>query len=123
MKRDKFIYWISTGLVSAGMLLSAGMYLTGNPELLKGFQQLNIPLYFVGLLGMAKLMGAVMLLVPQFNGIKEWAYAGFTFTFIGAVWTHIATNTPWVMPLVFLIILFVSYLFWHRVRHAAQKKA
>lgn len=115
MKRDKIIYWIATGLLSAGMLMSAFMYLTQNPELMKSFQGAGYPAYFVLLLGTAKLLGAVALLVPIWNTIKEWAYAGFAFTFIGAVWTHLATGTPWVAPFIALVILSVSYWFRSRV--------
>src|SRR5687768_3421636 len=105
MKRDKIIYWIATGLVAAGMLLSAVMYLTRNPELIKSFSALGIPLFLVSLLGVAKLLGAIALIAPGLKELKEWAYAGFAFTFIGAVWTHIATGTPWIAPLVFLMLL------------------
>ena len=39
MKRDKIIYWTATGLVAAGMGMSAFMYLSSNPELLKILKQ------------------------------------------------------------------------------------
>ncbi|HRI78770.1 MAG TPA: DoxX family protein [Cyclobacteriaceae bacterium] len=116
MKRDKIIYWIATGLVSAGMLMSAGMYLTKNPELMQTFRSVGYPDFFVPLLGTAKLLGAVILVIPVWNNLKEWAYAGFGFTFIGAIWTHVATSTPWIAPLVFLIILSVSYWFRTKLR-------
>ncbi len=117
MKRDKIIYWIATGLVAAGMLLSAAMYLTRNPELIGGFTALGIPLYFVILLGTAKFLGALALLVPVWNALKEWAYAGFAFTFMGALWFHLSTQTPFLGPLMFLLILVASY--WFRMRKQA----
>ena len=101
MTTNKIIYWVSTILFSAGMLMSSFMYLSHNPELMKGFALLGYPVYFVNILGTAKLLGAITLLVPTFPKLKEWAYAGFTFCLIGAVWTHAATGTPFVMPLVF----------------------
>ena len=114
MKKDKIIYWIATSLISAGMLMSAGMYLTKNPELMQSFRQTGYPEFFVTLLGTAKLLGAIILVIPVWNNLKEWAYAGFGFTFIGAIWTHLATNTPWVAPFIFLIILSISY--WYRMK-------
>ena len=120
MKRDKIIYWITTGMVAAGMLLSAGMYLTRNPELILSFTTLGIPLFLVSLLGVAKLLGAIALVAPAPNEIKEWAYAGFGFTFIGAIWTHVATDTPWIAPVVFLVLLVVSYLFRLRIRQVGN---
>lgn len=114
MKRDKIIYWITTGLVVLGMAMSAFMYLSRNAELMKNFTAIQMPLYIVPLLGVSKLLGAIALIAPASRQLKEWAYAGFTFTFIGAIWVHIATGTPWVAPLVFLILLAVSYVFWIR---------
>jgi hypothetical protein len=123
MTRDKIIYWVATGLVAAGMGMSAFMYLGNNPELMSSFQALGIPVYLVSVLGVAKLLGAIALLVPVWSRLKEWAYAGFTFTFLGAVWTHIATGTPWVAPLVALLILIVSYIFWIRLNSSTEKSS
>lgn len=115
MKRDKILYWIFTGLTSLGFLMSSMMYLTHNPELMKGFSSLGYPVYFVTILGVAKLTGALALLNPWMPKLREWAYAGFTFTLIGASWTHIATHTPPTAPIVFLALLLASYFFHHRV--------
>jgi hypothetical protein len=115
MKRDKIIYWISTGLVAAAMSMSAFMYLSRNPEMMKSFESIQLPFYMVGILGVAKLLGALVLILPVWDRVKEWSYAGFAFVFIGAVWTHIATNTAWIAPLIFLVILGVSYYFRMRL--------
>lgn len=111
MKRDKIIYWTATGLVAAGMGMSAFMYLSSNPELLKNFETIGLPKYMIAILGVAKLLGAIVLLAPVWDRLKEWAYAGFAFTFIGAVWIHIVTGTPWIAPFIALLILAVSYGF------------
>jgi hypothetical protein len=114
MKRDKIIYWIATGLLAAGMGLSAYMYLTKNPELMGSFKALGFPVYFISILGVAKLFGAIVLVAPAGSRLKEWAYAGFIFVFLGAIWVHIETGTPFVGPLAFLLVLGISYLFWIR---------
>lgn len=116
MKRDKILYWVSTGLVSLGFLMSSMMYLSRNPELMSGFSKLGYPVYFVMLLGVAKLTGALALLNPWSEKLREWAYAGFTFTLVGAIWTHISTGTPFVAPLVFLVLVMVSYFFHARIK-------
>ncbi|MBL7683985.1 MAG: DoxX family protein [Flavipsychrobacter sp.] len=116
MKRDKIIYWVSTGLVSIGFLLSSIMYLTSNPELMKSFSEIGFPVFFVTILGISKLTGAIALVNPWMPKLREWAYAGFTFTLIGAVWTHVATNTPFIAPLFFMLLLGISYFFSNRIR-------
>ena len=116
MKRDKIIYWIATGILSAAMLASAFLYLSSSEKLVKSFASIGLPLYMVMLLGTAKLIGAVLLLAPVAARLKEWAYAGFLFTFGGAIWTHAATSTPWFAPVVFLVVLMVSYVYWNKLR-------
>src|SRR6185436_14457830 len=91
--------------------------------LMKSFQSLGLPKYLVIVLGVAKGLGAITLLAPVWDKLKEWAYAGFTFTFLGAVWTHIATGTPWIAPLIALAILATSYTFWSRLKHSGEKSS
>lgn len=116
MKRDKIIYWITTGLLALSFLMASMMYLTQSPELMNSFAALGFPVYFVTILGTAKLLGAVAIVNPWVPKLREWAYAGFTFILVGAAWVHIATGTPFVAPLVNLLILGLSYYFHSRVR-------
>lgn len=53
---------------------------------------LGYPHYFLTILGVSKLLGAIAVLVPKFPLIKEWAYAGFIFTMLGALYSHMAMN-------------------------------
>jgi uncharacterized membrane protein YphA (DoxX/SURF4 family) len=115
MKRDKILYWIFTGLVSLGFAASSIMYLTNSPQLVEGFKFLGLPQYLIPILGVAKLTGALALINPWFPKLKEWAYAGFTFTLIGASWSHIATNTPFTAPLLFFALVAISYFFYTRI--------
>lgn len=116
MKRDRILYWIFTGLVSLSFAGSSIMYLTKSQQLVDGFKFLGYPLYLIPLLGVAKLLGAFALINPWFPRLKEWAYAGFTFTLLGAIWTHIATNSPYGSPLLFLVFVAISYFFYTRVK-------
>ena len=109
MKTKKIIYWSLTGLFSAGMLMSSMMYLTQNEALVQGFGHLGYPVYLLQLLGTAKLLGAIALLQPWLRGIKEWAYAGFTFNLVGAIWSHMAMGDTILSPLMFLVLLALSY--------------
>ena len=42
------------------------------------------PQYFLVILGIWKLLGAVALVIPRFPRLKEWAYAGVLFDFDGS---------------------------------------
>ena len=119
MKTQKITYWIATILISAMMLFSSILYLTKAPMLADGFKLAELPLYLLPFLGLAKLLGAIALIVPKWPTLKLWAYAGFTFTFLGAVWVHLSTNTPFVAPLIALAVLLISYYLHLQLRKAA----
>jgi len=115
-KTIKIIYWISTALVSLMMIFSAYSYFT-NPEVKQGFQHLGFPDYFRIELAIAKILGAIILLVPIKGEVKEWAYAGFVITFISAFIAHTASGDPIanrIGPIVFLLVLALSYFAYRK---------
>jgi len=82
---------------------------------------LGYPVYFMKLLGVAKLLGVVAIVIGRFETLKEWAYAGFTFNLIAASASHVASSDPaWkaAVPLAFLALLMVSYAAWQRLHRA-----
>lgn len=116
MKRIKVLYWIFTGLASLAFLASGIMYFSGDPAIDEGFKQMGYPVFFKSILGVAKILGALALVNPWSNTLKEWAYAGFSFTLIGATITHLATSTPFIAPLIFLALLASSYFLFSRFK-------
>lgn len=111
MKSKPVTYWIATIVISAFMAFVAIAYLTRNARMMSTFASLGYPDYFPAILGVAKLLGVIALLVPGAPHLKEWAYAGFTFTFIGAALSHLASGQSMaaVMPVISLLVLAVSY--------------
>lgn len=108
----KIIYWGSTGIVSV-MLLFALTYLTGNEQVVSGFTRSGYPQHLRIVLGIAKPLAAIVLLLPGFALLKEWAYAGATFAWIMAFISAYASGEPvpvWIMPLALLVLLVVSYV-------------
>ena len=89
-KRNKIIYWISTGLLSFGMMASGIQQLIQRKELVEMIIPLGYPPYFLSILGFWKIMGVIAILVPGFKLVKEWAYAGFFFAMTGALVSHLA---------------------------------
>jgi hypothetical protein len=115
-RRNKIIYWIST------IWLALGMFSTAAVQLLKGktgqggmdtINHLGYPEYLLTILGIWKLLGVVVILIPKFPLIKEWAYAGFFFAMSGAIFSHIATGfMSGIFPALLLLILtIVSWYF------------
>ena len=108
----KIAYWVSTGLLAAMSAFAAFSYLSGSAQAVEGLAHVGYPQQLRIILGIAKLLGAITLVVPGFAKLKEWAYAGFTFAWISAFVAHyLAKDGPTAfMPLILLVILFVSYV-------------
>ena len=112
--RNKVFYWVSTGLLGLMMLGSAFAYFT-SAEVISHFQEIGFPPFFRFELGIAKLAGVAVLLLPMLpHLLKEWAYAGFGITFVSAFILHVSLGDPAsaaAMPLVALGLLVVSRVF------------
>jgi uncharacterized membrane protein YphA (DoxX/SURF4 family) len=109
----KIAYWVATGLVAALSLFAGFTYLSGSQKVVEAFAHVGYPQQLRIILGIAKLLGAITLLIPGWPRLKEWAYAGFTFAWISAHVAHHLAHDPLfnqLMPIVLLILLAVSYL-------------
>jgi hypothetical protein len=108
----KIAFWGATGIVAVWALFAAFTYLTSAPQAIANFQHVGYPQQLRVLLGIAKAAGAVTLVAPQLPTLKEWAYAGFTFTWIAATVAHtLAGDGPLVfLPIGFLTLLAISYV-------------
>jgi len=108
----KIVYWGSTAVVSL-MLLFALSYLTGSEQVTSGFAKAGYPQHLRIVLGIAKPVAAIVLLMPGFALLKEWAYAGATFAWVMATISAYASGEPvqvWILPLGLLALAGVSYV-------------
>jgi len=125
MKKNNVIYWISTVIVSLMMLFSAYLYLTSD-EVKAAFVHLGFPSYFRVELAIAKLLGAIILLVPAVPiRLKEFAYFGFAVTFISAFIAHTSSGDPGKIaagPLIFLAVLIVSFIYFLKLNTVSPKQ-
>ncbi len=113
-KRNKIIYWIATLWLSLGMVSTGIVQVLGIKEEVAFILNLGYPEYLLTLLGLSKLMGVVAILIPKFPKVKEWAYAGFTFTMAGALYSHLVKGNPVtdILPVILLLtLIFVSWYF------------
>jgi uncharacterized membrane protein YphA (DoxX/SURF4 family) len=112
-KRNKIIYWVATIWLALGMLSTGIVQLLKLKEETEMFNQLGYPGYLLTLLGILKILGVVVILIPKFPLLKEWAYAGFFFAMAGAVFSHIAMGgvSETFPALLLLILTLISYYF------------
>ena len=117
-KTINIIYWISTGLILAMMLFSAVSSFMENPDSAKMLAAIGYRPYVLHLLAVAKVLGIIAILTPGFPRLKEWAYAGFYFDFIGAMWSHFVVEGAgkYFLLLVPVTILSISYVTYQRLQ-------
>jgi uncharacterized membrane protein YphA (DoxX/SURF4 family) len=122
MKITKITYWASTAIVVLMMTYSAYAYLTV-PMMDQAFQHLGFPAYFRVELAVAKILGAILLIAPVASRFKEWAYAGFSITFVSAFIAHTMSGDPVsarIMPVIFLLLLITSYFSYKKLHTPAR---
>ena len=119
-KTLRISYWVAT-IVFAQLLVMDG--LGGIARAQAGvdvLQHLGYPLYMLPMTGVAKVLAAIAILQTKFRTPKEWAFAGWAFTCIGAFVSRAAVGdtAELVYPVVFLAIAAVPYWLWLRAREA-----
>jgi hypothetical protein len=114
-KTIKITYWTTTILISLGMTMSAIGQLTQQPAMVDSMKLLGYPSQILLLLGVLKLLGAFILVFPGYPKLREWGYAGFTFLFVGATFSHFAVGDYNPTTILMLGIVLTSYFTWKKM--------
>lgn len=92
-KATKITYWIANGLFALAMIFSSIGNVTGDPQTVTFIHDwLGYPEYFILFIGVLKIAGSIVILVPAFPRLKEWAYAGLCFDLVGAVYSVLSSG-------------------------------
>jgi len=87
-------YWVTTALLALTYLYGGYIDLAQPDDFTEKTAKLGYPLLFFRILGVWKLAGAVVVLVPGLPRAKEWAYAGFVINLTAAAATHVGIGDP-----------------------------
>ena len=113
-RTHKIIYWVATLWLALGMVSTAVVQIMQIPEVVDEMTALGYPMYIFPFLGIVKIAGVIALLVPKFTLLKEWAYAGFLFLMLGALYSHTAAGDPLIEsfgPALLLVLCMLSWYF------------
>ena len=113
-KSSKVIYWIATIWLALGMLSTGLVQVLHVKEEVAFVLDMGYPAYFLTIIGVWKILGAVAILIPRFPLLKEWTYAGFFFLMSGALFSHMALGHGFgeIAPVLLLLVLtIVSWYF------------
>jgi uncharacterized membrane protein YphA (DoxX/SURF4 family) len=120
MKMKVIGYWATTAVVALELLAGGvtdlihgpALLFAGDPVILT-LAQLDYPVYLLTILGVWKLLGAIVLLIPRFPRLKEWAYAGTFFVYMGATASWAARGGglgDLIVPIIFAGLTLASWL-------------
>ena len=121
MKKINILYWTFTGLFALVMLLSGIQNALVTPDSVAILKHLGYPEYIIPFLGVAKILGAIAIVLPGIPRLKEWAYAGLFFDLIGATYSAIMTDglqPPMAGMLIFFGLFALSYIYYHKRQRA-----
>jgi DoxX-like family len=126
-KRLKHLYWIVTPLFLLGQGWAALQYLSEAPSMTQAIVALGYPIYFMKILGVAKLLGIAAIVTGVSPTLKEWAYAGFTIDVVGAFASHLSAGDSFkiaLVPAAFFAVQLASYWSWKRLllRSASRRR-
>jgi len=99
------IYWIATAVLVSELVLGGIWDVLRVPQVHVIIDRLGYPPYFLVILGIWKLLGAVALIVPRFPRLKEWAYAGVVFDLTGALVSNLVSGVADTVTLAYLLLM------------------
>jgi len=111
MKMKATAYWAAT-ILFALALLADGLAQVASPRKIQSIVEMGYPHYFVTILGILNVLGAITLVVPGLPRLKEWAYAGFFFEMTGAAASHIAHHDDTSHVVTTLALAAVALISW-----------
>ena len=105
-------YWVTTILGPTSFVIGGVINLVHTEQAVATLHHLGYPAYFASILGAGKLLGAVVITIPRFPRLKEWAYAGFFIDLTAAAISRAAVGdsaADIVAPLGFLALVLASW--------------
>ena len=117
-KTTKIIYWTGVILTSLWFGASGFFELTTNPIVWGITQQLGYPEHFIYLLGVFKVAGVIVLLIPnKLLRLKEWVFAGVFFDITFAFFSKLVVIgfSATTDAIIAFVMVSVTYLMFRRL--------
>jgi|SRR5215217_220114 len=108
----RIAYWVTTIAVASELGLGGVWDLMRIDYVRNVVEHLGYPAYLLTIMGAWKVAGAVVLLIPRFPRLKEWAYAGAVINYASAVASHLIVGdgiTAVIAPFALLALAVTSW--------------
>ncbi|WP_183561053.1 DoxX family protein [Mucilaginibacter sp. SP1R1] len=126
LKTKQTIYWTGVALTSLWFGTSGFCELTKNAIVWDITLKLGYPAYFIYVLGVAKLVGIAVLLIPdKLLRLKEWVFAGVLFDIIFAFCSklNVIGAAATVDAIIAFVMVIVTYTMFRKIYPATYANA
>jgi hypothetical protein len=123
LRKERIIYWVGIILLSIWFGASGFMEITKNPLVWDRTILMGYPPYFITALGIAKIAGVIVLLIPNKLGwLKEWVFAAFFFDVMFAFVSgySFAGISEIVKPVIAFILILITYIMFRKINPALR---
>jgi uncharacterized membrane protein YphA (DoxX/SURF4 family) len=123
LQKESIIFWIGIILLSVWFGASGYMEITRNPVVWDATLKMGYPPLFITTLGIAKILGVSVLLIPnKLNWLKEWVFAAFFFDVIFAIISVYAYTGIYgiIKPSVAFGLILITYIMFRRINPALR---
>lgn len=123
LRKERIIYWVGIILLSVWFGASGFMEITKNPIVWGATIKMGYPPLFITTLGIAKILGVAVLLIPnKLNWLKEWVFAAFFFDVIFAVTAvySFAGISEIVKPGIAFGLILITYIMFRKINPALR---
>jgi len=112
----KVIYWITTGIL--GLFILPGIFFLNSEMAKEGMKHMMMPQWFAYEVGIGSFIGGLILLIPMWKRLKEWAYVALGITYISAFIGHLSIDgfgRDAITAIIMFGVLLVSYIYYHKI--------
>ena len=110
-KIENIVRIVLLALVTIALFAAGAMKLAGLPFEVNGFLGWGYPLWFMYLIGVCEIAGAIGLHIPK---LARYAGLGLTIILLGAIGTHVSHNEGLVAPIpatvLMLMLFYIMYV-------------
>ena len=112
-KGKKIIFWVTTTIIAIAYFITGLGNLLPFAHIAQDMAHLGYPAYFLKIIGTWKVLAAIVIIVPDFQRVKEWAFAGMILDLTGAALSRYFMGDAWptvVIPLGISVMITVNYI-------------
>lgn len=108
----KTTYWVTTIVIAITFFITGIGNFVPFEHIAQDMLHLGYPPYFLKILGIWKIFGAVAIIFPGIPRIRECAYAGMVFDLTGAAFSRSAAGDSVIMVIVPIAIVSLVAISW-----------